>query len=224
LYLDTRIIRNQFLNHNIFLRRNNFIAKTAHRVSRSFISVNQPLAIYFYRNIFHLLSFAFRVIKTAFKRVDHATPFARDGKHIQTPKRSNDSRRPDCTPSVYELDRREFPASFSQRIHPIAAPRRWKVERGLYFNNWANCLSFTPTSRRPPTSRSLHRDLWTKTGNNREVTAWIDPLDRSVGSRSTDVTLTNVVARKYYRWIVINSRKCRRRERRSKGRDFITKV
>lgn len=76
------------------------------------ISLSRSLSTYFYRNIFHLLSFALRVIKTAFKRVDYAAPFARDGKHIQMPKRSNDSRRPDCTPGVYELDRREFPASF----------------------------------------------------------------------------------------------------------------
>lgn len=82
------------------------------------------LLLYFYCNIFHLLSFILRVIKTAFKRVDHAAPFVRDGKHIQTPKRSNDSKRPDCTLGVYELDRREFPASFSRRISspPASSP------------------------------------------------------------------------------------------------------
>jgi len=159
-------------------------AKTAQGVTRSFISANRPLATYFYRNIFHLLSFVLRVIKTAFKRVDHAAPFARDGKHIQTPKRSNDSRRPDCTPGVYELDRREFSASFSRRIHPIAipAPRNWSgdfiliIERTVY---------------RSPQLLGARRlyDLFIVDCGRREppkrVTAWIDPPDRSVVSGST---------------------------------------
>lgn len=166
-----------------------------------FIYFRNPASryIFFYRNIFHLLSFALRVIKTAFKRVDHAAPFARDGKHIQTPKRSNDSRRPDCTPGVYELDRREFPASFSRRIHPVAAPvaGKWDgdfiliIERTVYRSPQ---LLGAPA---PPTLRPLHR------GRGREparVTARgsIHSIDPS-SSGSIDVTLTNVVARKYYR-------------------------
>jgi len=94
------------------LRRKPLIALCIH------LFLQARLLLYFYCNIFHLLSFTLHVIKTAFKRVDHAVPFVRDSKHIQTPKRSNDSKRPDCTLGVYELDRREFPASFSRRISP----------------------------------------------------------------------------------------------------------
>lgn len=105
----------------------------------------------------------------------------------QTPKRSNDSRRPDCTPGVYELDRREFPASFSRRIRLHLAPRCYpELERGLYFNNWANRLSRQSNFPAPSAYQSLrlfrlHRG--TGADIQRGIIARIDSFDRLVGRR-----------------------------------------
>lgn len=86
--------------------------------------------LYFHHNMFRrpfrvhyniCFYLPFRVIKIAFKpaSIMQRAVCEIHGKHIQTSEAfQRFQASSDCMPGVYELDRREFPASFSRRIYP----------------------------------------------------------------------------------------------------------